>query len=325
MSVGFSLIRFRRDEHGEHSWALVNAVAGVVSARPLEGRWTTTAQLLEDAVPKLRAGGLNLGAPLALESLSLLSPVTHPCRVIAQATNYREHAKEVGLNPKQRKANILFRKSSAAITGPNDAVVRPAHVRLLDYEIELGLVIGARTRGPTQITNDNLSDYVAALVVTNDISARDVQVPEGQFYKGKSYRTFLPCGPILFVPDRHELARWPELQLTLHVNGTIRQSSTCAHMIHKPADTLTEISSIEDLDPGDLILTGTPGGVAMRPPQGMLRSIANALPDAMRARLFVQSQLRRSQYLQPGDRIDASIRLDDGSIDLGTQHLGIAT
>lgn len=317
--MGLSLIRARMN--GASHWA----VLGPSGAQPLVGDWPTTGDLLEHAVPALRAGAVALDAPMPVAGLTLLSPITHPCRVIAQATNYADHTKEIGLNPKQRKANILFRKASAAITGPNDAVIRPAHVRLLDYEIELGLVIGARTRGPVQVTSDNLADYVAGLVVTNDISARDVQVPEGQFYKGKSYRTFLPCGPVLFLPTREELATWPELQLTLHVNGALRQRSTCGHMIHRPPETLSEISQIEDLDPGDLILTGTPGGVAMRPPQGMLRSIANALPDATRARLFVQSQLRRTQYLKPGDRIEASIRSENGAIDLGTQHLRVET
>ncbi len=317
--MGLSLIRARID--GEQHWALL----GAAGAQTLIGPWATTGDLLEHALPQLRAGSLPLSAPRALSELALLSPITHPCRVIAQATNYADHTKEIGLNPNQRKANILFRKASAAITGPDDAVIRPSHVRLLDYEIELGLVIGTRTRGLTKITAETLADYVAGFVVTNDISARDVQVPEGQFYKGKSYRTFLPCGPVLFVPTREELSRWPELQLTLHVNGALRQSSTCGHMIHRPPETLSEISLIEDLDPGDLILTGTPGGVAMRPPRGLLRSIANALSDATRARLFVQSQLRRSQYLKPGDRIEASIRTPDGAIDLGTQHLRIET
>src|SRR6185369_4540529 len=106
--------------------------------------------------------------------------------------------------------------------------------RLLDYEIELGLVIGARTRGPTPVDAANLASFVGALVVANDVSARDVQVPDGQFYKGKSYRTFCPCGPYLFVPDPAELARWPELQLTLRVNGEVRQDAPAGDMIHRP-------------------------------------------------------------------------------------------
>ncbi|HEX7479293.1 MAG TPA: fumarylacetoacetate hydrolase family protein [Polyangiales bacterium] len=86
---------------------------------------------------------------MPLDELELLSPITHPCRVIAQATNYGAHVREVGLDPAARSSNVLFRKSSAASAGPTDAIVRPAHVRLLDYEIELGLVIGAPARSQT--------------------------------------------------------------------------------------------------------------------------------------------------------------------------------
>lgn len=193
-------------------------------------------------------------------------------------------------------------------------------MRLLDCEIELGLVIGTHTRGPTPVAADRLGDLVAALVVANEVSARDVQVPEGQFYKGKSYRTFCPLGPYLFVPDPSELLRWPELQLTLRVNGEVRQDARAGEMIHRPAETLTEITSIEDLSPGDVILTGAPGGVALAPPKKPLRAMGELLPEAMKWRMFVEGQAKSPRYLKPGDRITATIRTPDGRIDLGTQN-----
>ena len=96
---------------------------------------------------------------------------------------------------------MLFRKASASITGPYDAIVRPPHVRLLDYEIELGLVIGAPIAAPVTVEAATLDRWIGALVVANDVSARDVQLPQTQFYKGKSYRTFCPVGPYLVVPE----------------------------------------------------------------------------------------------------------------------------
>lgn len=313
--MGKQIIRFRSSTPAGHRWGVVDGDR----ARPIEATFERTGDLVERGFAALREGALPLEPPVPLGELELLSPITHPCRVIAQATNYGEHVREVGLDPGARSSNVLFRKSSAAISGPRDAIVRPAHVRLLDYEIELGLVIGARTRGPTHVDAATLPEFVAGLVIANDVSARDVQIPDGQFYKGKSYRTFCPLGPYLFVPDRAELARWLELQLTLRVNGEVRQDGRAGDMIHRPAETLTEIMTIEDLEPGDVILTGTPGGVALAPPKKPLRAIAELLPEAVKWRMFVEGQAKSRRYLKPGDRVTATIRTPDGRIDLGTQ------
>ena len=89
----------------------------------------------------------------------------------------------------------FFRKASGSINGPSDDIVKPAHVRFLDYEVEIGLVIGRECRSAPRITESNLADYIAGLVVTNDVSARDVQLPKTQFYEAKSYPTFTPVGP----------------------------------------------------------------------------------------------------------------------------------
>jgi len=315
--MSISIVRCK-EEDGSLTWALLERA----QARPIEARFDTTAALLTDLVPALRKGTAPLGIPRALDALELVSPITQPCRVIAQATNYRDHAEEVGLSG-ERRSNVFFRKSSASISGPRGAILRPPHVRLLDYEIELGLVIGAQIRGPVSVNEDNLADYVGALVLTNDVSARDVQVPEGQFYKGKSYRTFTPCGPVLLVPDRDELRRWRDLRLELSVNGSIRQSAKCEAMVYRPAETLSELSTFEDLDPGDLILTGTPGGVALAPPPRWMQSLATLLPEKTRWRLFVEGQAKLRAYLANGDRITATIRSDDGSLDLGKQELRV--
>jgi 2-keto-4-pentenoate hydratase/2-oxohepta-3-ene-1,7-dioic acid hydratase in catechol pathway len=314
--MGIQIVRHRSGGPRGHAWAVVDGER----ARTIEADFETTGALLEHGVSALRAGTLQLGEARPLVELDLLSPVTHPCRIIAQATNYGAHVREVGLDPAARTANVLFTKSSAAIAGPHDAIVRPSHVRLLDYEIELGLVVRARTRGPMQVDAARLGELVGALVVANDVSARDVQVPEGQFYKGKSYRTFCPLGPYLFIPEPRELLRLPELQLTLRVNGEVRQDARAGEMIHRPAETLTEVTSIEDLEPGDVILTGTPGGVALAPPPKPIRVLVDVLPEQVKWRLFIEGQAKSRRYLQPGDRIAATIRTPDGRIDLGAQN-----
>ena len=314
--MGRKIVRFESDAPLGHQWGVIEGTRVNV----IEDAFDTTRALIVEGLPRLRAGTLAFGASRALDALALLSPITHPCKVIAQATNYGDHVREVGMDPSARTSNVLFRKASAAITGPNDAIIRPSHVRLLDYEIELGLVIGAATRGPRTVGPHALAELVVGFVIGNDVSARDVQVPEGQFYKGKSYPTFCPLGPYLYIAEPDELARWPEFELSLLVNGEVRQRALAAAMIHAPAETLTEVTGIEDLEPGDVILTGTPGGVALSPPKKPLRAIGELLPEAMKWRMFIEGQQKSPRYLKPGDRITASIRTPDGRIDLGTQN-----
>ena len=240
-------------------------------------------------------------------------------RIFCQGANYRSHMIESGMDP-DRAFNMLFTKSTASLTGPDDDIVRPAHVRLLDYEVELGIVLGKAITGPVTVTEENLAEYVGAFVLADDVSARDVQLPQGQWYKGKSYPTFCPVGPYLCIPEPDEVARWRELRLTLSVNGAVRQDSLAGDMVFGPAATLTEWSGLERLDVGDLLLTGTPGGVALQPPPALVQRIMGLLPDRRRWELFVRSQSRSGAYLSPGDRIEASIRTADGALDLGTQH-----
>jgi 2-keto-4-pentenoate hydratase/2-oxohepta-3-ene-1,7-dioic acid hydratase in catechol pathway len=140
-----------------------------------------------------------------VDSLSLLSPVTTPCRVVAQAVNYHSHARQSGFG--EDTEAVFFRKSSGSISGPTDDVLQPAHVRLLDYELELGLVI---RRGPvagTTVADADLPDHVDGLVMCNDISARDLQLTKGQFYESKSYPSFTPTGPRLILLEARDFAR----------------------------------------------------------------------------------------------------------------------
>ncbi len=152
-------------------------------AAEIDTRAATTGQLLgeRDAVEAAAARG----GTVPIDELSLLSPVTAPCRVVAQMTNFASHARDAGMDPR-RVPLTFFRKSSGSISGPAQDIVRPAHVRLLDYEVEIGLVIGRTIPVGTQVTHDDLAEYVAGLVVANDVSARDLQLPKTQFYESKS-------------------------------------------------------------------------------------------------------------------------------------------
>lgn len=254
------------------------------------------------------------------ESVTLLSPVTKPCQVVCQGANYKQHMIDSGVDPKQKNFNMFFHKSAASITAPEGPITRPKHVKLLDYEVELGLVIGKAITEETYISDQNLGNYVAGMVIGNDVSARDVQIPEMQFFKGKSYRTFCPVGPVLCLLEKHEMHYLHSMELTLKVNGQLRQQDSSSNLVHKPADTLTELSQFSDLEIGDLVLTGTPSGCAMRIPPPAVTKFAGLLPEQLKWKLFKKTQGKRSEYLQPGDLMETRIRSSDQVIDLGIQR-----
>lgn len=298
----------------------VPAPAGLVR---LDLGAATTGELLTDRAALDRAIASARTAPAAdarpVESLELLSPVTAPARVVAQMVNYRSHAVDSGMNP-DRVTPAFFRKTSHSITGPTDDIIRPAGVEFLDYEVELGLVIGRDLPVGTTVTDTDLHRYVAALVVTNDVSARQIQLTRTQFYEAKSYPTFTPVGPWLTLVGAADLARLDTLRLTLAVNGQPRQDSTVDDMIVRPARALTLLSRFQPLSPGDLLLTGTPGGTALHAPPKAVEKLSGLLPPATKWRLFFRRQAANPRYLHDGDVVTAAIATPDRSIDLGTQH-----
>ncbi|MBJ7336927.1 fumarylacetoacetate hydrolase family protein [Mycolicibacterium sp.] len=278
----------------------------------------TTAELLRDRASIEAAGTSGGGVPV--ETLALVSPVTAPCRVVAQMTNYTSHVKDSGMDPKTIPLTF-FRKASGSINGPTDDIVKPAHVRFMDYEVEIGLVFGRELPVGSTLTESTLADYVAGLVVTNDVSARDVQLPKTQFYEAKSYPTFTPVGPALVLLDAHELMRFGELRLQLSVNGEVRQNSVvAADMIYRPLRALQELTRFQRMDVGDLLLTGTPAGTALSAPPKPIEIIGSLIPPALKWKSFFKSQSRNPKYLQEGDVVEASVATDDKAIDLGTQR-----
>lgn len=295
-------------------------VATPEGAAEIETDARTTGELIADRAAIEAAstrGAKTRKVPVA--ELELLSPVTAPCRVVAQMTNFVSHVKDAGMNPDGIPLTF-FRKSSGSISGPNQDIVQPGHVRLLDYEVEIGLVIGREMPVGTEITEDGLADHIAGLVITNDVSARDVQLPKTQFYESKSYPTFTPTGPALVLLDGDELKRFAELRLRLSVNGEIRQDMPASDMIYGPVEALRGLSRFQRLDPGDLLLTGTPVGTALSAPPKPVEVIASLLPTAVKWKLFFKGQAKNPKYLRDGDLIEATISTDDGAIDLGRQR-----
>lgn len=282
---------------------------------------TTTAELLRDRSALEATRGATSTVPVS--TLSLLSPVTKPCRVIAQMTNFASHVKDAGLDPKTIPLTF-FRKSSASISGPFDPIVKPAHVRLLDYEVEIGLVIGRDISVGTTVSETDLPEVIAGLVITNDVSARDIQLPQTQFYEAKSYPTFTPVGPALVLLDAAELKRFGQLRLRLSVNGEERQNAVVdGDMMYRPLQALQSLTRFQDLAAGDLILTGTPIGTALSAPPKPVEMLSRLLPPAVKWKAFFKGQAANPKYLKNGDVVESSVRTDDGAIDLGTQRMAV--
>jgi 2-keto-4-pentenoate hydratase/2-oxohepta-3-ene-1,7-dioic acid hydratase in catechol pathway len=287
-------------------------------AAKIETSATTTAQLLADRVA-VEAAATSTD-PDGLETLKLVSPVTRPCRVVAQMTNFESHVKDAGMDPASIPLTF-FRKASASIIGPFDDIIKPPHVRLLDYEVEIGFVIGRAIPVGTSVSGTNLADYIAGLVVTNDVSARDIQLPQTQFYEAKSYPTFTPVGPELVLLTADELNRFGALRLRLRVNNDERQNALVeGDMLYRPLQALQSLTQFQELAPGDLVLTGTPVGTALSAPPKPIQLIGNLLPPAVKWKAFFKRQAANPKYLQHGDVVEASVATDDGTIDLGTQR-----
>lgn len=305
------------DAQGRSTW-WVRSRDGEPRAARIDTAATTTGELLADRAAIEAALGADQTVPIG--DLALVSPVTAPCRVVAQMTNFRSHVKDAGLNPDTIPLTF-FRKTSGSISGPYDDIVRPAHVRFLDYEVEIGLVFGTAVPVGTQVTAANLGEYVAGLVVTNDVSARDLQLPKTQFFESKSYPTFTPVGPALVLLDGDELKRFGDLRLRLSVNGGVRQDALVAgDMVFEPVEALATLTGFQRLDAGDLLLTGTPVGTALSAPPKPIEIIGSLLPPAVKWKAFFKRQASNPKYLQDGDVVEVTVATDDGAIDLGTQR-----
>jgi len=305
------VVRF--SHQGRTQWGVIAGQA----ITPIPGDFPTTG----DFVLRSRVADLAAleGPTLDASAVEILSPVTRDQRFVCQGANYRQHMVESGVDPDAKTYNMIFTKAPSCIVAASSDVVRPRGVRFLDYEIELGLVFRREIRGRVVVTDANLHEFIAGAVIVNDYSARDIQIPQTQFYKGKSYRTFGPVGPYLCLFEAADIPRLHALRLELTVNGKVRQSDSTANLVYKPADTLTELSAVHDFEPGDLLSTGTPAGCALAVPSPVKQRIGALLPDKKKWEIFFKVQSTRP-YLQPGDVVESRIRSEDGVIDLGVQR-----
>jgi acylpyruvate hydrolase len=193
------------------------------------------------------------------------SPITHPYKLIGIGLNYKDHVEEIkAQTPKQP---LLFGMYGSAIIGPGQAIVLPPMSQQVDYEAELGVVIGRRAR---QVGVQSALDYVAGYTIINDVSARDLQFADGQWVRAKSFDTFAPMGPYLVTTA--SLAGGDGLDIELRLNGKTMQKSNTRNLIFKVPDLVSYISQIMTLEVGDVIATGTPGGVGfVRNPQVFMK------------------------------------------------------
>jgi 2-keto-4-pentenoate hydratase/2-oxohepta-3-ene-1,7-dioic acid hydratase in catechol pathway len=242
---------------GDVDWASVKEILG-----------GTGAGTLEQLGAAARSEVAQTGIPV--EEVTLLPPIPDPEKVLCIGVNYRDHLEEarqvkpeIGSQPDP----IVFSKFKSALIGDGEAIVIPrAAPNMIDWEGELAVVIGSRC---ARVSGADALDHVAGYTVLNDVSARDVQLASPQWLMGKSFDTSGPCGPCIVTTD--ELPDPQDLSLTTTVNGEVMQQTTTALMINPVARLIEYISSLITLVPGDIIATGTPGGVGFsRDPQVFL-------------------------------------------------------
>ena len=194
-----------------------------------------------------------------LESFSILNPLPNPSKIICLTFNYPKHAKEQDYE--STKEPVIFIKPRTTLCGTNSEIRCPNFVKQLDYEIELAVIIGKTCKN---IDETSAKNYVFGYMVFNDVSARDIQMQDKQFTRGKSFDTFAPCGPWITTSD--EVTEPENLQMTTMVNGQIRQNSSTNNMFINISSILSKLSKVMTLEKGDIITTGTPEGVALNNP-----------------------------------------------------------
>ncbi len=309
--MGIAIVRFERERWGIQ---LGQEIA------VLEKSYPSHRELMADYFEDRQLFRTDRLERLSADDVTLLAPVTSDIQIFCQGLNYASHREEGGVKV-DKGENLIFSKPPSSICGPYDDIVRPQGCELLDYEIELALVLKKDLPPNAQVTSANLLDYVGGLTLTNDISARDFMfgAPMMQWFKGKGQRTFCPTGPILYLlePDEKDLIN--NLHLTLKLNGEVKQDATTDQLIFKPEETLTELAGFADAHRGDLLLTGTPGGVILNAtPKVGLAILLNFTNDARRRAKLIKTQ-KAVRYMEPGDRLELELRSRDGSVDLGRQ------
>lgn len=238
-------------ELGERGRAACGEAAGYAASAPGQAPW------------RMPADAVRLDAPLK-----------EPKKFLCIGLNYREHAKEAGAEIPA--VPVFFNKFATSIIGPDGDIEHTPMTKELDYEIELGIVIGRRAKN---VPVAEAGAYVYGYTIVNDVSARDLQHSDGQWVKGKALDTYAPIGPCLVTHD--EISLPENLRIALSVNGDLRQCSNTGDMIFGTCELISYLSSLLTLEPGDIIASGTPSGIG--------------------------AKLDPPTFLQPGDLVRAEI------------------
>jgi 2-keto-4-pentenoate hydratase/2-oxohepta-3-ene-1,7-dioic acid hydratase in catechol pathway len=200
-----------------------------------------------------------------LEELRLCAPLARPPKLICLGRNYSDHIEEQGATPPEQP--LLFTKASSAITNPGDPIVIPGGSTKIDFEGEVALVIGKPLKNPAR---DEAEEAIFGYTCLNDVTDREAQFGDKQWFRSKSMDTFAPLGPWIVTSD--EIGNPLDLRLTTKVNSEVMQSESTSKLIFAPVDILLYAARTMTLEPGDIISTGTPGGVGVfREPQVFLK------------------------------------------------------
>jgi 2-keto-4-pentenoate hydratase/2-oxohepta-3-ene-1,7-dioic acid hydratase in catechol pathway len=209
-----------------------------------------------------------------LNSITLEAPISRPGKIVALGKNYLDHVEETKSEVPQFP--VIFAKFPSSVIGPDDTIHIPELSSKIDWEVELGIVIGRYCK---DVNEKKVLDYVAGYTIINDVSARDLQMGDGQWVRGKSLDGFCPMGPCIVTKD--ELGDASKLKMYTKVNGVIKQESSTSNLIFNVPSIVSYLSQSFTLEPGDVIATGTPSGVG-----------------------FVREP---PEFLQPGDKVEMYI------------------
>ena len=191
-----------------------------------------------------------------LENFQLIEPLSNPSKIICLTFNYPNHAKENKvMSPKDP---VIFFKPRTSLCGTGSDIICPSFVKQLDYEIELAVIIGEKIKN---VDENKAKDCIFGYMVFNDVSARDIQMQDKQFTRGKSFDTFAPSGP--YITTASEIPNPQDLRLVTRVNDQIRQDSSTKNMFISISSIISKLSRVMTLEKGDIITTGTPEGVAL--------------------------------------------------------------
>jgi|Deesub1362B_J571_1020462.scaffolds.fasta_scaffold00385_15 2-keto-4-pentenoate hydratase/2-oxohepta-3-ene-1,7-dioic acid hydratase in catechol pathway len=245
---GFSYINFGKTKDQPRTIKVIFST-GILDSMMAFGRFIYGGEIHEGHFEITAKKLIFDGVEYVLDSLRFLPPV-RPSKIVCVGVNYRDHAEEFGKDVPEEP--VIFMKPESAVIGNEDTILLPPQSKRVDYEGELAIVIGRKCKN---VSKDDAEDYIMGYTCFNDVTARDLQLKDGQWTRAKSFDTFAPIGP--YIVPLNPL----NLRIRTYLNSEIVQSSNTSNMVFNPFELTEFISSIMTLRKGDVIATGTPSGV----------------------------------------------------------------